>query len=258
MVTRKVGALRLAEASGVAKSAIANWKGGGNLPRVETAARLADVLHWPALERISRDGRTLTCARCERPFVNNGGAPAKFCTPTCRDIDAQLRAPHAGTELARRLRDTLAERENVRGGIPKDAIATALTDYARSDSRRVKRQDLALRQVDGLQSLIDSMCRSCEPDGLCRTPECPLRPASLHPLVTTEAGDLRPVEGPWGPRNREKQLVAIREANAERWSRPGERERFADDTRARIAAMSPEERIERGRRISAGRRGLVA
>lgn len=255
MLARKVGAHRLADAAGVARSAIANWKAGGNLPRLDTAAKFAEVLDWPALVAISRAGRTLTCARCRREFVNNGGAPARFCSVACRDIDEQLRRPAAGAELAQSLRDTLSFRAGMRGGVPKLDLEQALVRYARSDSRRVQRTSKLEQQVAGLQELVNAMCAGCEPAGMCRTPECSLRPASPLTLQVTEArGEIVPVEGPWGPSNREAQLVAIRAANAERWARPGERERASAATRARWDAMSDEERVRAGRVISVARR----
>lgn len=255
MVTREVGALRLAEAAGVAKSAIANWKAGGNLPRVDTANRLAEVLDWPKLVTLARAGRTVTCARCRRDFVNEGGSPARFCSVDCREVAVQLRRPGAGAVLAAALRGELERKAAVRGGLTKAPLEAALAEYARSDSKRTMRQDKLVAQLDGIRAAVDAMCRGCEPAGVCRSVECPLRPVSPLPLQTTEArGPVRPVEGPWGPSHREAQLTAIRAANDERWDRPGERERASERSAARWAAMTVEERAAAGQAISAGRR----
>ena len=255
MLVRKVGAHRLAEAAGCAKSAIANWKAGGNLPRVDTAARLAEVLDWPRLVVLSREGRSLTCARCARTFVNQGGSPARFCSVDCREVDTQLRRPGPGAELAAAVRAELERKAATRGGLRKAPLEVALATYARSESRRVVRQDKLAAHLDSVRSVIDAMCRDCEPAGTCRTVECPLRPVSPLPLQATDVrGPVRPAEGPWGPTHREAQLTAIRAANSERWGREGERERFSAASSARWAAMTDEERAAAGRRISEGRR----
>jgi len=254
MLIRKLGQLRLAEAVGCAKSAIPNWKGGNNLPRVETAAKLAEVLEWPRLIEIARSGRVLTCARCKRRVVNEGGAPARFCGIACRNVDEQLRRPAAGSELAAVVRAELARKVGMKGGIPRAPLTAALDGWTKRESRRVQRLDRLAEQVSGLHSVVDEMCAWCEPMGVCRTAECPLRPASRLPLQGNAVGEVRPVEGAWGPTNRPTMLAAIRAANAARWSRPGERERASARSRDRFAAMSPEERAEHGRRISIGRR----
>lgn len=165
MQARKVGALRLCEASGVAKSAIGNWKAGLN-------------------------------------------------------------------------RNTLAFRQGMKGGVPKFDLEIALIRYGRSEARRVQRRDKALEQIAGLRELIDAMCRGCEPEGLCRTAECPLRPASPLPLQERGArAEIRDVL-PYTEERREAQVAR----NARRWSRAGERERASDVMRARHAAMTPEDR----------------
>ena len=253
MRARKVGQIRLAEAAGCARSAIPAWRSGRNLPRVGTAAKLAEVLEWPKLTEIARSGRTLTCARCGRPFVNNGGGPARYCSPDCRNVDQQLRRPISGAELAAAVRSELERKAGVKGGIPKAPLVAALDHYARRERGRTQRVDRLADQVAGYRFVIDEMCHSCEPEGVCRTASCPLRPVS--PLALQHGAgvrEVRAVEGPWGS-HREAQLVAIRAANAERWSRPGEREAMADRSKARFAAMSDEERTEHRRRISAGR-----
>lgn len=255
MLARKVGAGRLSEAAGVAKSAIANWKAGGNLPRVDTAARLAEVLDWPKLVDICREGRIVTCARCRRPFVNEGGAPARFCSVDCREVDVQLRRPGPGASLALVVRDELERRRwLVQRSTTDDVLDQALIEYQRSDSKRVNRQDKLVAQLDGVRAAVDAMCRGCEPAGICRSVECPLRPVSPLPLQVTDAGELRPVVDRDSPEYRERWLAAVRGANAERWARPGERERQSEQTSAYWAAMTDEERSAASARISEARR----
>jgi hypothetical protein len=67
------------------------------------------------------------------------------------------------------------------------------------------------------------------------------------------AAEIREVEGAWGPSFRDKQLVAIRAANAKRWT-PEERAKQSEQSLAYHSGMTPEERTEHGRRISVGRR----
>ena len=59
-------------------------------------------------------------------------------------------------------------------------------------------------------------------------------------------------EGPWGPSHREAQLTSIRAANAERWDRPGEREKARERMHVRHEAMTPEQRATQVRKLVAG------
>lgn len=254
MLARGVGAGRLGEAAGVGKAAIANWKTGGNLPRVATAARLADVLDWPKLVELSRAGRSAPCARCGRTFVNEGGSPARYCSVDCREVDAQLRRPASGAVLATAVRLELERKASQRGGLRKAPLEAALAEYVRSDSRRVARQDKLTGQLDGIRAAVDAMCRACEPAGTCRTVECPLRLVSPLPLQSTAAGPLRPVQDRDDPEYRERWLTAVRAGNETRWAREGEHERQSERSAGRWAAMSADERAEAGRRISEARR----
>lgn len=240
MVARKVGALRLAEAVGSGTSAIAVWRSGDNLPRTDTAQRLAEALRWPRLLTLAREGRVGTCERCGTSFVNEGGSPKRFCTAECRYVAVMLRTPPAGRALADAVREELARDGIVR----RRPLAAAVEQYARSDSKRVARIDRAERRLVVIQAAVSAMCGACEPDGVCRAPDCQLRPASPLPLALNPdktSDTIREAEGPWGPNNRPAQLVAIRAANTERWSRPGERERQSTRTAEMHAARTPEE-----------------
>lgn len=234
MRARGVSNLRLAEASASTKSAIANWKVGGNLPRTDTALRLADVLDWPKLVELARAGRSRPCGRCERPFVNEGGAPARFCSVACREVDEQLRRRPAGSLLADVVAEELARVSGTTRQVARRPLKTALSAYRRSEAKRVARVDKLAAQLVGVQSAVDAMCAGCEPMGLCNDMSCALRPVSPLPMASMrETSEIREAEGPWGPTHRDAQLARIREANARRWSRPGERERQAERTRAR-------------------------
>ena len=243
MDAREVGTKRLAAAAGVAASAISNWRIGGNLPRTDTAAKLAEVLDWPALLRLSRAGRTVACARCGRDFVNEGGSPARFCSVACREVDVQLRRPSSGAGLAESVAAELDRKAGHRGGVPREPLALALDRYRLSESTEHAR---------GMASAVDAMCRACEPEGICRTLECPLRPYS--PLVASTSTARGPVRPAYAPEVMAAARAAQRAATVARWQRPGERERMAESSRAMHAALTDEEREERSRRISAGRR----
>lgn len=78
MLARKVGAKRLSAAIQTGTSSVAVWRNGDNLPRTDTAQRLADTLNWPKLLTIAREGRTGHCERCGEPFINEGGSPKRF------------------------------------------------------------------------------------------------------------------------------------------------------------------------------------
>lgn len=244
MTERQIGQKRLADAVGCAPSAVAVWKAGDNLPRTDTAVRVADALGWPRLVEIAREGRSGLCTRCGKTFVNEGGSPKRFCSADCRNVDVALREPPPGRALA----DAVWAEIERQGPIRIYPLRAALEHYARHDSKRVARGDRSARQLIVAETAVAAMCRDCEPSGVCRTPECPLRPVSPLPLALAPdktAALVGPAEGPWGPTNRPVMVAAIRAANAERWSRPDERARAAAAMHDRHAAMTPEERQAR-------------
>lgn len=249
MQVRKIGAPTLSKASGATTSGIGLWRAGANLPRLDTALRLAECLDWPQLGAIVRTARSQPCVRCRLPFVNEGGGPKRFCSPGCRLIDEQLRRPTAGVELAMVVRSELE-----RPRISRRDLAAALTRYNQSESKRRLRIDGQDQVIGSMREAVAAMCAGCEPEGTCRTPECALRPISPLPLRDgrQQVATARPAEGAHGPTHRAAWLVAQRAANARRWSRPGERERLAESSRA--AWADPEQRASRSAAISLGRR----
>lgn len=255
MAARKVGGPRLSAASGCTKASIFNWRHGGNLPRMDTAARLAEVLDWPKLVVIARAGRSAPCRRCGRSFVNEGGSPALYCSVACREVADQLRKPGPAAEFATVVRAELDRKIGERGGLRKEPIASALRVYLGSESRRVARVDKLATHVAAQADAIDAMCAGCEPSGVCLTPECPLRAFSRLPLRKS-ALRARPVapDMTYAPETLERRRAATTAANAIRWARPGERERQSAVSAGRWAALTEEERTLRGAHISAGRR----
>jgi hypothetical protein len=245
MLAREVGAKRLSAAIGTGTSAVAVWRNGDNLPRTDTAQRLAEALDWPKLLTIARDGRRGICERCGSVFVNEGGGPKRFCSGECLAVDEALRQPPAGRALADAVRTELDRVHGTSDSVRRKPLAAALDQYVRSDSKRVARIERSGRRLTVVQTAVAGYCGACEPSGVCRAPECELRPVSPLPLALRpdKTGDtIQAAEGPWGPSHRDAQIEAIRTANAERWSRPGERERQSARTAAMHANRTPEER----------------
>jgi hypothetical protein len=55
-----------------------------------------------------------------------------------------------------------------------------------------ERESALIRSRSGLLAAIDAMCLSCEPEGICRTAECPLRAVSPLPLSNGKVGTVPP------------------------------------------------------------------
>lgn len=221
-----VGQRRLGELTGCASSAVAQWRMARNLPRLDTAIRLAECLSNDLLAEIVRKARTEDCERCGAPFLNEGGAPKKFCSEECLRLAAKIRhALEPNTPLRTRL------------NVAKQDLAATATE-------------LANHKVSVL-----AMCRTCEPAGYCRTPACSLRLVSPLPLAhgLKDVPLATPADGLWGPEHREATLATIRAANARRWSRPGQREQASEAMLRRHAEQSPEEHAAWIRKIKASK-----
>jgi transcriptional regulator with XRE-family HTH domain len=257
MTARKASAVRLAEASGCMKSSINSWRAANNLPQPATAARLAEALDWPKLLAISTDARRKRCPRCGASYVDATGAGNRqFCSADCRLVDSQLRKPAPAIALhdaVRAATDARLAGEAERRTLP--ATLDALHAYEAAARRQRDRVDAQDRRLRALVASVEAMCGGCEPEGLCRTTDCPLRPFSPLPVASDRAvAEIRKPASPHDAEHRDAWLASVRSANEARWSREGERERASETHRALHAAMSPEQREERGRRISAGRR----
>lgn len=277
MLARNVGAKRLSTAIRTGTSAVAVWLAGSNIPRTDTAARLADALDWPKLVDLARAGRSGTCARCGRPFVNEGGAPKRYCTAECREVAGQLRAVSGRATLAQAVGAELDRVHGTNAGLSRKTLGAALAEYARSESRRTTRSRSLETRLGVIQMAVDAMCAGCEPLGVCRDGDCALRPVSPLPLALKPdkvAAEIAPADGAWGEAHRPAMLVTMRAANATRWARPGERERASAamterhlsrtpeaqaELTARIAVTyPPERRAETSRRVHAERAALTA
>lgn len=259
---RDVSLKAIERATGISHTNLWTYKAGNNLPRVETALRIAEALHWPKLADIAREGRQAVCARprCAVTFINEGGSPKRYCSDDCRQIHQILKGEDfepGGRALLAAVRSELGRVHGTTHAISRKRLKSAADEYASSGSKRGARLTTLEGMLERHRAAAAAFCRGCEPDGFCQTPACELRPISPLPLIT----DTRDVEtatkapGAWGNKeNRATMVASIRAANARRWSRPGERERFRTATAERWAAMTPEQRAEAGRRISRGRR----
>lgn len=157
-------------ATGIGRTTLDNYRTGYSLPKLEAASVLAEVLSWPRLREIVVEARTRTCARCRRPFHNDGGnmGAKRYCSVECREVAASERLATKRTRQAGQTDD---------GRRRYQALARL-----RSGIRIAEAKTAELRVA------IDAMCRSCEPEGVCRTAECPLRGFSPLPLGRHDVG----------------------------------------------------------------------
>jgi hypothetical protein len=260
MEQRDISMKAVERATGISHTNLWCFKFGKNLPRLETALRMVDALEWPKLGEIIREARSDRCQRpgCQVEFVNEGGSPKRYCSADCRKLAEQMReATDQGPgRLLAAVRAELARVHGTTGAISRKALKAAADEYAYSGSKRGRRVTAVQEQLDTAKAAASAFCRSCEPDGLCKTPACELRVISPLALVGDDRDVARATKaaGAWGNEtNRANQLVAIRAANARRWT-PEERVAQALATRRRWDALTPEQRAERGRLISERRR----
>ena len=113
------------------------------VPRLDTARRLADLLDWPRLTEIIVASRTYTCVVCPRTFVYDGMGPRRYCSSACQTVVDKMRLGRPVRVMAVRAERALA------------LHATAVAAF----------------------------CKTCEPDGQCKTRDCELRSVSPLPLV---------------------------------------------------------------------------
>jgi len=140
------------------------WLHGRALPRLDRAIKLAEILDWPLLASITRDGRTGACQRpgCNRTFISETGKSRMYCSPRCYKLvhEYELGFAHA-------------QRKKLGG---EEAVQHAQAAEGRA----------AIQELGELRRSVASMCDECEPEGYCRTPDCPLRVVSPLPLARAE------------------------------------------------------------------------
>jgi len=166
MVARKMRPFHLFKRAGGGFSHFMfdSWLHGKALPRLDRAIKLADILDWPALADICREGRTGTCQRegCGRTFITEGGKSRMYCGPRCYNIAHEYGLGYAH-----------AQRKKV-GGAQAELLKQAAEGRA------------AVDELHELRRSVAGMCGECEPEGYCRTPACPLRTVSPLPLARTD------------------------------------------------------------------------
>jgi transcriptional regulator with XRE-family HTH domain len=236
---RDIPLKELAKAVGIGHTAIWYYTRGGILPKTPTALAMAAVLDWPKLGAIVLAARTFACGRpgCPRTYVHEGGGPRRYCTPSCQQQN------QAEKQASRRLRQA------------------GQTDTGRHHRTAVQQLRAAARIADERAQLaetaIDAMCKSCEPEGLCRDAECPLRALSPFPLREASEGEPRTHAAIRVEINR-KAAPARRATMLRRHAEPGFSERLRDASVAARADWTPEHRADFGRRVSEGRRRALA
>lgn len=247
--SRELGVKQLEKAIGTKSHTQLHWYlNGRNLPRLRQATVLAEALAWPALADIIREARTKVCARDGRAFVDEGGPGNKrFCSARCREAAGRDRArlhhmqsnEAAGYQANEPDRVLVArleqELERVRPGtraLSRREVRDALAQYRRAAPQgRVRQME---GQLEAHLTAVEAMCRSCEPEGLCRNEECPLR--SVSPLPYVPMRD-----------------VGLAEKALGRWAQPGARDEAARAKRAWWEDLSPARRAEIVRRMVARR-----
>lgn len=252
-----------------------NYKAGRNLPRLGQAALLAEALAWPQIVELVREARTFVCPIDGRTFVCDTGHRAKFCSSRCRDVAGKNRArlntyeqqearAYAAEDpervLVARLKQELErtrQAEKLRNGaggyIRRREIRDAIKQWERTSSQSRHRR--TRNQLNEHLAAVDAMCRSCEPEGICRTVECPLRAVSPLPFIPmVDVGLAGPVDrsnvhGPEANAKRSASMKALYESEPERI------EAHRSRTIAWWAGMTPEQRVEWGRKVAARRKG---
>jgi len=213
----------LARSVGHGHTAIDHYRKGSSLPRTETAIAIAEALNWPKLKTMILSFRSYPCARagCGRVFVNEGGGPKLYCSTACLKIAENLR---------------IAERRRRQAG----QLDTAR--HRNAADRRMKGVITTLQgELAVLHDRIEAMCRSCEPEGLCRNIDCDLRtvsPLPFHKPITEPTTDHELRAARWTPERHRAHSESLRK----RWSRSGERQAQSERTATWHATRTPEQR----------------
>lgn len=225
----------LARSIGIGHTALDHYRQGVVLPKTATAHAIAEVLDWPRLAEIVEQARTFVCGRpgCERTYRHEGGGPRRYCTPDC------VRIAVAQRMASRRLRQA-GQKDD--GRLRAAAIAQLRSAARIADERAV-----------AAEISIAAYCRGCEPEGLCRMADCPLRPFSPLPLVTHEVLERPRTNAEIRVEINRKAKPARSAAMTRRWADPAWREKQVALSQAVLVRMTPEQLAARGRAISAAK-----
>jgi hypothetical protein len=180
----------LERATGIRHTALDSYRRGDSMPRMGPATVLATVLSWPRLVELTREIRSGKCERCTAPFFNDGGNRKRYCSAQCRMVSERLRR--------------VAQR-NRQAGHPTERM----TERRRHEqAMRLFRSGLRIAEEKSLAQLdaIAAMCNDCEPEGVCRAGDCPLRLFSPLPLAQHDVGFVRDrktvIAASWTPERR--------------------------------------------------------
>jgi len=149
MKDRHLTNIALAATVGVNRRAVSGWRSGRYVPLHDTVLRIADALMAEQLVGMSLRLRMGRCEACSRPVVSQGRGPAprRYCDPRCKSTAAWRR----------------------RKAVHQDSIAFSKIRLAEH------------------QQAVAAFCLGCEPEGICRTADCPLRAVSPLPFVAMRA-----------------------------------------------------------------------
>jgi transcriptional regulator with XRE-family HTH domain len=150
MTKNAISIKALAKMTGINAQTISNLRRGINSPRPQTAALLADALHWDTLAQMTERARRRECPVCGRNYVtqHTDARRMRFCSRQCQQVDWRRNSPN--------------------GDVRKRA-------------KYEKKTTMLLREY---QAAVDAFCRSCESvDLICRDSGCDLRPLSPLPLI---------------------------------------------------------------------------
>src|SRR3990167_1008752 len=222
---RRIPLKELQRATGLCPASIDNYRRGRSLPKVEVAKALAAALDWPRLATMIVAARTFPCARsgCERTFRNDTGVPRRYCSSACQAINANVanarRRLAKGSYGLKRPRTTSRLIEQVYvDPWTGQMLALPLGDDPRRAAYR-KGMAIADERARLLEDAVAAMCAACEPEGVCRTPDCPLRAFSPLPLE---------IHGQRAPARTLAAIRAVATAKASPGRRVSMRERWAD------------------------------
>lgn len=273
MTERKVSAKGLEAALGRSlHSSIHWWRAGRILPRLGVAAELAEALVAPQLLEIVREARTFACAHCGKTFTFDGGSGnKKYCTPGCasaaatrrRQLEAHEAAEARGYQnndpdrvLVARLKQELHRVRGTTTAVSRKEVAAAIEQYEHTAPQgRLRRIS---NRLNVHMAAVEAFCHGCEPEGLCRDNECPLRAVSPLPFVPMadvdqaaqwHHGGNTPEARARGQARKSASLRAMYQREPER--------RVAHSRRSKSwwASLTPAERVEIGNRISEKRKG---
>ena len=148
---------RLSVEMGVPRETVYGWKTRGMVPFIKNAAKLAEILDSPAIATMVLDIRTITCQACGKVFTVDGVGRKHKTAVAC-----SRKCGYRRTKMVER---TQRRVEIIRA---RDSLEAQVQE--------------ARDERDAALSAIARFCRSCEWDGICKTPTCELRDESPLPL----------------------------------------------------------------------------